>query len=242
MAKTKARIAYGYVRVSTDEQVSEGISLRTQRARIRAYAKAHGWELRRIFADEGVSGRSMDRPGLQRLLERVRGKQGEAVIVYRLSRLSRSTRDLLTLSEDTFAEGNTHLVSITEHIDTETVLGKFFLTIMGALAQMERELIAERTRATLQFKREQGELLGSVPFGYRESLRVPDKLVQDRSEMAVVRRIARMRKEGVSFAKIAAALNEDGVPTKRGRKWYASTVSAISKHPMHEKLFEKKGI
>ena len=239
MSKRKPRIAYGYVRVSTDEQVAEGISLRTQRARIRAYAKAHGWELRRIYADEGLSGRTMERPGLQKMLKEVGGERGEAVIVYRLSRLSRNTRDLLLMSEEMFAEGNTHLVSITEHIDTETVLGKFFLTIMGALAQMERELISERTRATLQYKRERGEILGSIPFGYKESARGDDKVVQDRKQMAVVRRIAKMRKEGVSYGKIADALNEDGVPTKRGRKWYASTVSAIAKHPVHKKLFAK---
>ena len=237
--KKKPRIAYGYVRVSTDEQVEEGISLRTQRARIRAYAKAHGWELRRIYADEGVSGKTLERPGLQKMLKEVSGRRGEVVIVYRLSRLSRNTRDLLLMSEDMFAEGNTHLVSITEHIDTETVLGKFFLTIMGALAQMERELIAERTRATLQFKREQGEVLGSMPYGYRESRREDNKMVQDRAQMAVVRRIARMRKKGVSFGKIAETLGEDGVPTKRGGTWHPSTVSAIAKHPMHKKLFEK---
>ena len=225
--------AFGYVRVSTEEQAAEGISLRAQRSRIRAHAKALGLKLEKIYADEGISGRSLERPELQKLLGRVKGKAGETVMVYRLSRLSRSTRDLLFLVEEAFVEGNTRLVSVSEHIDTESPMGRLFLTIMAALAQMERELISERTRAVLQFKKEQGEFLGSPPFGYR--IGKDNTLVTVAAEMKVVRQILRWRKKGLSYAKIATALNEKGSKTKRGGKWYPSTVRNVALHPEHTK-------
>lgn len=229
--------AYGYVRVSTEEQAEKGLSLRVQRARIRAYAKAKGLELEDIFADEGISGSSLGRKGVQKLLERIQTQECETVIVYKLSRLSRRTKDVLFLVEELFIKGNTHLISISESIDTSTPMGRFFLTIMGALAQMERELISERTKAALDFKKEQGERLGSAPYGYKPSTRGNKrKLVQDKSEIKVVRRVFKMHKKGMSLRAIAGKLNEDGVPTKRGGKWYASTVKGVLEHPIHKKL------
>ena len=217
--------AFGYVRVSTDEQVAEGLSLRAQRAAIRAYAKERGFRLIKLYADEGLSGRTLDRPALQELLDRVRGTENEAIIIYRLSRISRSTRDLLALVEDTFVRGNTRLISITEHIDTQTPMGRFFLTIMAALAQMERELISERTRTALRYKQSQGERLGAAPYGFKRGK--TGELVEVRKELTVIRRIFKMRQQGKSYGDIADKLNEDGVPTKRGGKWYPSTVRYI---------------
>ena len=232
-AKGSKRRAFGYVRVSTEEQAEEGISLRAQRGRIKAYAEAMGLRLVRTYADEGISGRSLERPGLQELLERVRGSEGETIIVYRLSRLSRSTRDLLFLVEEAFIEGNTRLVSVNEHIDTETAMGRLFLTIMGALAQMERELISERTRAVLEFKKERGETLGAPPFGYR--IGEENKLVPIAREIRVVRRILKWREQELSYQAIADRLNEQGAKTKRGCGWYASTVRNVALHPAHQK-------
>ena len=159
------------------------------------------------------------------------------MIVYKLSRLSRRTRDILFLVEELFVKGKTQLISISESIDTVTPMGRFFLTIMGALAQMERELIAERTQAALDFKKEQGERLGSAPYGYRISKRGKKrKLVQDKKEMKVVRTIFRMHKKGMSLRAIAKTLNKEKVKTKRGGKWYASTVKGVLEHPIHKKL------
>ena len=229
--------AYGYVRVSTDEQAEEGLSLRVQRSRIRAYAKAKNLRLIDIFADEGISGRSLDREGIQSLLDKIGSQECETVVVYKLSRLSRSTRDILFLIEELFVKGKTHLISISESIDTSTPMGRFFLTIMGALAQMERELIAERTKAALDFKKERGERLGSAPYGYKISKKGrKHKLVQDKKEMKVVRRIFKMHKQGLSLRAIAKILNKEKIKTKRGGKWYASTVRAVLTHPIHKKL------
>ena len=216
--------AYGYVRVSTEEQAEQGISLQVQRSKVRAYAKLHDLNLVSIFADEGVSGRTLDRPGLQELLATVSGKDDETVIVYRLNRLSRHTRHLLELVEETFVQGNTDLVSVNERIDTMTPTGRFFLIIMAALAQMERELIGDRTRQTLRYKKERGERLGSTPLGYDT---VDGELVQDSGEMKTVKFILDLREQGWTYAAIAERLMQDKVPTKRGGKWHPSTVRYI---------------
>jgi site-specific DNA recombinase len=216
---------FGYVRVSTEEQVREGVSLNAQEKKIRAYAEIHDLELVEIIRDEGYSGKDLERPGFKYLLEKVKGQESEAVIVYKLDRLTRRTSDLLRLVEEVFQEGNTRFFSITEQIDTDSAMGKFFLTIMGAMAQMERELISERTKAALAYKKEIGETVGHLPYGYQ---REDGKLISDKEEKRVIRKMRRLRKEEQSYGKIATKLNKEGIPTKRGTgKWYASSVSNV---------------
>jgi len=146
-------VAVGYVRVSTDEQVREGVSIAAQSARVRAYAEAKGLRLADVFADEGRSGKSLDRPALQELLERCHQGTVGHVIVWRLDRLTRRTRHLLALVEDLFLARGIELHSVSESLDTSTAHGRFVLTLFGGLAQMERELIGDRTRAALAYKR-----------------------------------------------------------------------------------------
>jgi site-specific DNA recombinase len=218
--------AYGYVRVSTDEQARSGVSLQAQEAKIRSYASLHDLNLLEVFVDEGVSGKNTDRPALQKLLNAIQGPEEEAVIVWSLDRLSRRTRDLLWLIEDVFMQGGTRLISLSEQIDTSTAMGKFFLTIMGALSQMERELIAERTRTALDFKRQRGDRLGTTPLGF---VTQPDgSLSAVQEELAVVRRIKALRSRGHSYWTIAARLNQEGVATKRGGTWHASTIRYVA--------------
>ena len=159
--------AVGYVRVSTLEQAREGISLDAQEARIRAYAAAKDLDLAEVLRDEGLSGKDLDRPGVQRLIAACQAGEVGAVIVAKLDRLSRRTRDLLNLVEDVFQAHNVALHSLHETVDTSCASGRFFLRIMGALAEMERELIGERTAAALAHKRALGERLGTTPLGYR---------------------------------------------------------------------------
>jgi DNA invertase Pin-like site-specific DNA recombinase len=212
----------GYTRVSTDEQAKEGISLPAQAEKIKAFATLKDMQLVDIISDEGVSGKDLQRPGLTKLLDLVLDGKADAIVVYKLDRLSRRTRDLLFLIEDLFKKAHIRFFSLTEQIDTETAIGKFFLTLMGAMAQMERELIAERTKATLAYKKELGEYLGHVPYGYQVR---NEKLVNNEKEQQVILEMKRLKKYGFSYRKIATLLNNQGIPTRsKGTKWYDSSV------------------
>jgi len=195
--------AVGYIRVSTEDQASEGISLDNQEAKIRAYASINDFELVDVIRDEGASGKSLKREGIVRLLELVFAGEVEAVIVYRLDRLSRRTLDNLTLVES-FETKGIAFHSISEKVDTQSATGRFFLTILSAIAQMERDLIAERTKDALKHKRQKGEWTGRVPFGFRLE---HNRLVEDPEQIQVIQKAKRLRRSGKSLREISRALN-----------------------------------
>jgi len=191
--------AVGYVRVSTEEQAREGLSLDAQEEKIRAYCTAKGWRLVRIYRDEGFSGKDLNRPGLQSLIQDLKNDGFEAVVVAKLDRLTRSVRDLGYLIDDLF--DGVALASVEESLDTTTAGGRFVLHILGAVAQWERETIAERTRNTLRFKRERGEWVGRVPYGFKIG---PDgRLVEDPEEIKNIQQMKRLRRRGRSYREIA---------------------------------------
>ena len=191
--------AVGYVRVSTEEQAREGLSLDAQEEKIRAYCTAKGWRLVRIYRDEGFSGKDLNRPGLQSLIQDLKNDGFEAVVVAKLDRLTRSVRDLGYLIDDLF--DGVALASVEESLDTTTAGGRFVLHILGAVAQWERETISERTRSTLRFKRERGEWVGRIPYGFRIG---PDgRLVEDPEGIRNIRRMKRLRWRGRSYREIA---------------------------------------
>jgi DNA invertase Pin-like site-specific DNA recombinase len=195
--------AIGYVRVSTEDQAREGISLDNQESKIRAYADLNGLELVNVIRDEGISGKTMDRLGMNRINDMIETGEIEAVIVYKLDRLSRKTIDILS-TLDAWEKKTIAFHSITDKIDTKTAAGKFLLTILSALAQMERDLISERTVDALAHKKKSGEWCGRVPFGYRIE---GNHLVEDADAMKTIQKIKRMKNEGKSIRAISGALN-----------------------------------
>ncbi|WP_353613974.1 recombinase family protein [Mangrovibacter phragmitis] len=138
----------GYVRVSTNDQNT---------ALQRNALECAGCEL--IFEDK-MSGKTSDRPGLKKLLRML--SEGDTLVVWKLDRLGRSMRHLVVLIEDLRQRG-VNFRSLTDSIDTSTPMGRFFFHVMGALAEMERELIVERTRAGLAAAREEGRIGGRRP-------------------------------------------------------------------------------
>jgi site-specific DNA recombinase len=220
--------ALGYCRVSTDEQVRDGVSLDVQRERIRAYAEAKGFALAAVLVDEGVSGKRLERPGLRELLERCQRGNAKHVIVWKLDRLTRRTRDLLTLIEEVFLAQQVELHSVNESLDTSTPHGRFVLTLFGGLAQMERELIGERTRGALAFKREQRHPTSHPPLGFRTNGK-RHRMVPVPEELRVVRCILERWRRGGSFAGIASHLNAPLPPLASGRS--AARAVAVSPLP-----------
>jgi DNA invertase Pin-like site-specific DNA recombinase len=178
---------------------------------IRAECDRRGWDLAEIVEDAGLSGKSMARPGLGRVLDTLRKGEANVLMAAKLDRLSRSTRDMCEIG-DMARHYGFDLVALNVNIDTTTPEGKVMLGMMALFSELERDLIAQRTRDALKVKRSQGVRLGTPPV-------VSSDLVAE---------LAAMRKAGQTFQGIADDLNARGVPTARGgRTWYPATVSSL---------------
>jgi DNA invertase Pin-like site-specific DNA recombinase len=193
--------AVGYTRVSTDRQADKGISLEAQKERIKAQAKASGYSITDVIADAGASGKSLSRPGMQQLIHRL--ADIDAVIVWKLDRLTRSVHDLLAMLE-LFQQNKVRLISITESLDTESASGRMVLTILAAVAQMEREQIAERIRLAASHYREQRLAWGNIPFGFKRSGK---RIVKSKRDIAQCRRAVELRAAGHTYEAIGKMLN-----------------------------------
>jgi site-specific DNA recombinase len=214
--------AIGYIRVSTERQAKEGVSLDAQREKIKQWCAYNDCELVQIFVDEGISGYTMKRrPGLLKALAAV--QKDMAIVVYSLSRLARSTRDTLDIA-DTLSKRGADLVSLSEKLDTTGAAGKMMFRMLAVLAEFERDVTSDRTVTALAHKKAKGEKYACTPFGYSESR---GKLTRLDPEAQVVANMVAMRSAGNSFYEIAAYLNEAGVRGKKGGRWHPSTVRYV---------------
>lgn len=220
--------AIGYIRVSTENQATDGVSLEAQSARIAAYCHANGLELAGVFVDAGISGKRADnRPELQAALNAV-CKDKAALVVYSLSRLARSVKDTLAISERLERAG-ADLVSLSEKIDTTSAAGRMVFRMLSVLAEFERDLVSERTKAAMIHLKAAGQRVGTVPFGWNLAADGVS-LVPNDAEQTVLATIRQLRTAGQSLRDIASYLNTEGISTKKGRAtWYASTVASVLK-------------
>ena len=216
----------GYIRVSTVEQADRGVSLDAQRQRLRAYCEAHGLALMWVEEDAGVSARrTTNRPALQRALKALAKGEASGLVAVKLDRLSRTTRDVLDLVARAEKEGWA-LHSIDERLDTSSPQGRFVVTVLGALAQLEREQAGERTRVALAELRRQGRRVsGRPPFGFRFD---GGRVVEVEEEQRILGRMKRLAGRGAGSYRIASVLNAERVPNPRtGRAWFWGTVRVI---------------
>lgn len=212
--------AYGYIRVSTEGQAVDGVSLAAQRAKVAAWADLKGYELAGIFEDAGISGAKADRPGLAAALAAVR--KGDALVVYSLSRLARSTRHTLDISERLDKVG-ADLVSLSEQIDTTSAAGRMVFQMLAVLAEFERAQIRERTSAALQYKKTKGERVGSLSYGY--TLAADGKtLERNEAEQGVITEARKLKAAGLSLRKIAAELARRGFYARNGEQFEATQI------------------
>lgn len=218
--------AIGYVRVSTEEQAREGISLDNQRAKITAYCELNELELVGIIEDAGKSGKDLTREGIQTLVELIKGRKIDAVIVYKLDRLSRRVRDTLSLM-DLIEKKSVAFHSITEKIDTKSAMGKFFLNIMASMNQWERDTISERTRDALRLKITRNERAGQVPYGWTLA-DDGNTLIENQKEQEAIRLIKELRERGYNYSAVCRELTERGYQPI-GKQWHAQSVKNILK-------------
>lgn len=172
-----------YARVSTDGQDPE-----VQLAALRTHATARGWHIVEEFVDRGYSGAKERRPALDRMIKAAWAGQFQAVAVWRFDRFARSVKHLITALEQ-FRSLNVGFVSLQEQFDTSTPIGLAMFTIIGAMAQLERDIIRERVKAGLDAARARGVRLGR-PVNAAQ----PDA-------------VARLHAEGLSFGTIARRLH-----------------------------------
>lgn len=216
--------AIGYIRVSTAEQAKEGISLDHQAVKIRAYATLHDIELVDIVGDEGRTGKALKgRPAAKKVIEMALSGKVDAVIVYKLDRMFRNAAEALEVSAG-FNKAGASLHSVTEKLDTQSAMGKFFFTIAAAFAEMERNLIAERTREALEHKRNKGEVYNHAPYGYDK---LDGRLVKDEKEQGMIAVMKKHREAGSTYKAIASLLNLNEIPTKTGGTWQPQTIKNI---------------
>jgi site-specific DNA recombinase len=220
--------AIGYVRVSTDEQATSGVSLDAQRAKIEAWCALHDVELLAIESDAGISGKSLNRPALVRALESIRRGDATVLIVADLSRLTRRTRDLLDIVDRHFRSGERSLVSIRESIDTTTPAGRMIVTVLGALNELEREQISIRTASALGHLKSQGRRVsGAIPYG--QALATDgETLVPHEGERAVIEVARGLRARGLSLRAVSDTLASRGLVSRAGRAFAASAIAAMT--------------
>jgi len=192
-----------YVRVSTEEQAKEGISIDAQIDRCRAFCKAKGWNVYQIYTDAGASAGSLKRPALKNLLDDARAKRFNLLLVYKTDRFSRNLKDLLFTLEDLKKEG-VHFTSVTEPIDTTSAMGEAFFQIIGVFAQLERGMVKERVNMAFDKKISSGEVLNRAPLGY---IYKEGKLVVNLEEAEKVKAIFEMHLNGINYKDICEEFN-----------------------------------
>ena len=225
--------AIGYVRVSTEDQAREGVSLENQKTKIRAYCGLKELELVELVEDAGISAKNLNRPGVQRVLNMAHRKEVDAVIVYKLDRMFRSTVDALETTK-LFDKWGISFHSIHETLDTQSAMGRFFFTLTAALAEMERGITGGRTRAAFRHKRANNEKTGGdVPFGF--DLDEAGTLRENQVEQKAIGLIRDLTKKGYSLRAIGLELKRERYRTKTGRtNWNPKTISVIAKRVANE--------
>ncbi len=214
----------GYIRVSTSDQADRGVSLEVQRQRLAAYAVALDLDLVGILEDGGESAKNLDRPGIKQALAMLDSGEAEALLVFKLDRLTRSVRDLDFLIKNYF-ESRCQLLSVGDSIDTRTASGRLTLNLLASIAQWEREKTVELVTEAMAHKKSKGEYCGGRrPIGQRP---VNGVLVPDEAEQAILATIKSLRAEGLTLRTISAQLAQQGHVNRQGRPFDSKTLSRL---------------
>ena len=223
----------GYCRVSSDEQARNGVSLADQAERIEAHAKASGYQLLSIESDRGVSGYKAPerRPAMKRALAAVKAGEADGIVAIALDRLSRNALEFMKLVDESDKQG-WRLISMDLNLDTGTATGKLVANVLASVAQLYRDQISERTQGALDHIAREGRPRSrDLPFGWRTASGKAKtekgdraRIVKHPEEQRTLAKMLRMDKKGDGPQKIANALNEAGIRTRNGKRWYRQLV------------------
>ncbi|MCR6095408.1 recombinase family protein [Salipaludibacillus agaradhaerens] len=220
-----------YVRVSTDEQVKEGFSIPAQKERLKAFCLSQGWDIVEEYIEEGWSAKNLDRPIMQRMLKDIKHKDIDIILVYRLDRLTRSVLDLYNLLQ-VFEKNDVSFKSATEVYDTSTAMGRLFITLVAALAQWERENLAERVKFGIEQMIDEGKKPGGhSPFGYQFDKHFNCTIIEN--EAAVVKKIFTWYANGYGYRTISNNLNYLKVKPRLAKEWNFNSVREILINDMY---------
>lgn len=229
MKKQKTKVIAGlYPRVSTEDQSRFGHSLDEQEEKLRQLCELKGYEIYKVYREEGVSAKNTNRPKFQEMMEDMKDGKINKIIVYKLDRLTRSIKDLEVIC-NTLEEYNCDLESVAEEINTSNANGKFFIRMLTILAQLEIERTSERTKFGLTGALKKGHLPGKPPLGYIKKEK-SKKLYINEMEADIVRRIFRMYLDGSSVCFICKKFTEENVLNKR---WPTTTVDKILSNKLY---------
>lgn len=218
-------LAVGYIRVSTDMQAIRGFSLDAQEEAINRYAMLHEMKLDKIYSDKGISGGTLDRPGLQEMLREL--KPNSYILCHSLSRLSRSVSQFNDIYEK-IKEARCHLVVFDLQIDTSTHQGKLMLHILSALAEFERDQLKSRISEVMQDMSRKGTLKKKPPYGYRCN-KETGGMEEDEYEMSVVNKMKEMIDEDptIPVSRIVTYLKKEGIKLRKSKNIYHTSVQNI---------------
>ncbi|MDD6387543.1 MAG: recombinase family protein [Bacilli bacterium] len=223
-----------YARVSTDSQL-EGYSIDAQKEFLISYAKSKDYTEFEYYIDGGYSGKDLNRPAIQRLIEDCKNHKIDAVFVFKLDRISRSQRDTLYLIEEVFNKYDVSFISMRENFDTSSPFGKAMIGVLSVFAQLERETILERTRIGLKKRAEAGLWRGGgkIPFPYRYD-RNTGTLVPIPEQVELLHKMISLYISGKSFNAIGkiVGMDESMVETR------ILSITNTGKVPYRDEIFE----
>ncbi|RYD12232.1 cassette chromosome recombinase CcrB [Staphylococcus equorum] len=231
MNEMKKKRIGAYIRVSTERQV-EGYSVDGQITQIEQFCQFNGYDLVDIYADRGISGKSMNRPALQRMLQDAKNGKLDCVIVYKINRLARNTSNLLTIVEELHRQ-NVEFFSLSERMEVKNSTGKLLLNILASFSGFERNTILENIYTGQHQRALEGYYQGNLPLGYNN---IPDnkkELMINQHEANIVKYIFESYSKGHGYRKIANALNHKGYVTKKGKPFSIGSVTYILSNPFY---------
>lgn len=219
-----------YPRVSTKGQVEDGHSLDFQVEKMLAYCKAMDYAVVGIYSDNGYSGSNLERPGIQRIIEEAPTGKFDAVIVYKLDRLSRSQKHTMYMLEDVFIPNDIAFISMSESFDTSSQFGIAMVGILSVFAQLERANIKERTFDGRKGRAKQGDWHGGGPhpIGYDY---IEGELVINEKEAEQVRMVYEYFAMGMTITEICSRM--EGYKTKHGDWHHPGTVANVLDNPLY---------